>query len=103
MLCPQCQHENREGARFCSECGAAFPIRCAACGAVAPPGSKYCDCCGEIWEAVEAPASLIDAALELPARLEEAQRQLAMLRLLLARDRAVDEEAPASIPLRRAA
>jgi class 3 adenylate cyclase/tetratricopeptide (TPR) repeat protein len=51
MLCPQCQHENRDGARFCSECGAAFPIRCAACGAVAPPGSKYCDCCGEPFAA----------------------------------------------------
>ncbi|MBW3598862.1 MAG: hypothetical protein KY475_16505 [Planctomycetes bacterium] len=64
---------------------------------------RYCGACGEIWEAVEAPASLMDDLLELPAQLEDARRQLAMLRLLLARDRQNAEESPATLPLRRAA
>ena len=64
---------------------------------------RYCSSCNQVWEAVEAPAELMDDILELPARLEEARRQLAMLRLLLARDRHDAEEAPATIPLRRAA
>jgi class 3 adenylate cyclase/tetratricopeptide (TPR) repeat protein len=46
MQCPQCQHENREGARFCRECGTRFDAVCPACGARIEAGSKYCDDCG---------------------------------------------------------
>src|SRR4029453_14369911 len=37
MTCPRCQAANREGARFCRECGTTFPAVCAACGAAAAP------------------------------------------------------------------
>jgi hypothetical protein len=65
---------------------------------------RYCEQCGEIWDSVEAPARLVDDLLEVETRLEDYRRQLAMVRLLLARDRHVAEEQPrATIPLRRAA
>lgn len=32
MKCPGCQAENRDGARFCRECGARLEITCTACG-----------------------------------------------------------------------
>jgi hypothetical protein len=65
---------------------------------------RYCASCGEIWESVEAPLSVLEEHLQLHSKLEEARRQLAMLRLLLARDRHFEEDdAVKTIPLRRAA
>jgi hypothetical protein len=65
---------------------------------------RYCERCGEIWESIEAPAALLDDLLQLPIKLEEARRQLAMLRLLLARDRHdAEDDVVKTIPLRRAA
>jgi class 3 adenylate cyclase/predicted ATPase len=46
MNCFRCQAENREGARFCRECGALFAAVCASCGATVEAGSKFCDHCG---------------------------------------------------------
>src|SRR5213596_1722947 len=46
MRCPQCQHENRAGAKFCSACGAKLDLRCPACGTVNEPGATFCDHCG---------------------------------------------------------
>jgi Double zinc ribbon len=44
--CPQCQHENPPGARFCNGCGARAELACAGCGQVNPPGSRFCNGCG---------------------------------------------------------
>jgi tetratricopeptide (TPR) repeat protein len=44
--CPQCQHENPPGARFCSGCGARAELACAGCGQVNPPGSRFGNGCG---------------------------------------------------------
>ena len=46
MKCPRCQADNREGARFCRECGATFVAVCAGCGAQIEGGSRFCDTCG---------------------------------------------------------
>jgi len=46
MKCPKCQFENREDAKFCSECGHKFELKCPDCGAVHRPGAKFCDECG---------------------------------------------------------
>ena len=46
MTCTRCQAANRDGARFCRECGATFAAICAACGAKVEAGSKFCDSCG---------------------------------------------------------
>ena len=47
MRCSACGSENRPGARFCNECGAALAAVCAACGQGNPPGSRFCDTCGQ--------------------------------------------------------
>ncbi|HWD65691.1 MAG TPA: adenylate/guanylate cyclase domain-containing protein [Solirubrobacteraceae bacterium] len=46
MNCPNCQAENKEGAKFCSECGTPLALRCPRCGAGHRPGQKFCDECG---------------------------------------------------------
>jgi hypothetical protein len=46
MTCARCQAANRDGARFCRECGATFVAVCAGCGAKVEAGNKFCDSCG---------------------------------------------------------
>jgi class 3 adenylate cyclase/tetratricopeptide (TPR) repeat protein len=46
MTCPRCHAENREGRRFCAECGASLALACPACGFSNEPGEKFCGGCG---------------------------------------------------------
>src|SRR5438046_9894985 len=46
MLCPSCGTENREGRKFCAECGTALALACSACGAANEPGERFCGECG---------------------------------------------------------
>jgi len=46
MECPKCQFGNREGAKFCNECGHEFQLICPDCGSINRVGSKFCDECG---------------------------------------------------------
>lgn len=46
MQCPQCQTENREGRRFCADCGAPLAVPCPECGFTNEPGEKFCGGCG---------------------------------------------------------
>ena len=46
MNCPSCQHDNREGRRFCAQCGASLPLACASCGFGNDPGDLFCGGCG---------------------------------------------------------
>ena len=46
MQCPRCQHDNREGRRFCSKCGAALAAACSSCGFTNEPGDEFCGGCG---------------------------------------------------------
>jgi hypothetical protein len=56
MKCPECQFDNREGAKFCSECGHKFKLSCPKCGASIRASSKFCDECGHnLSEPKEAP------------------------------------------------
>jgi class 3 adenylate cyclase/tetratricopeptide (TPR) repeat protein len=55
MKCPRCDAENREGARFCRECGATFGAVCSSCGAKVEAGSKFCDSCGTPLTAASTP------------------------------------------------
>ena len=47
MRCPNCQSENREGRRFCSECGASLNLACPSCGFSNEAGEKFCGGCGQ--------------------------------------------------------
>ena len=46
MQCPSCRHDNPQGAKFCSECGAALHQSCPSCGKAASPNAKFCAECG---------------------------------------------------------
>jgi hypothetical protein len=46
MQCPRCRAENREGRRFCGECGVSFALRCPSCGFVNEGSEKFCGGCG---------------------------------------------------------
>src|ERR1700751_4678241 len=46
MRCTKCATENREGRKFCAECGAPLNARCASCGAENEPAEKFCGECG---------------------------------------------------------
>jgi class 3 adenylate cyclase/very-short-patch-repair endonuclease/tetratricopeptide (TPR) repeat protein len=46
MQCPRCQAENRQGRRFCAECGASLASPCPSCGFSNEPGEKFCGGCG---------------------------------------------------------
>ena len=46
MQCPRCHAENREGRRFCGECGLSFASTCASCGFLNEGGEKFCGGCG---------------------------------------------------------
>ncbi|HUH64875.1 MAG TPA: adenylate/guanylate cyclase domain-containing protein [Syntrophales bacterium] len=47
MKCPHCQFKNREGAKFCKECGRKLELQCTQCGATNQASSKFCDSCGQ--------------------------------------------------------
>ena len=46
MKCPRCERENREGRRFCAECGASLAFACPSCGFSNEPGENFCGGCG---------------------------------------------------------
>ena len=46
MQCPQCQHDNPTGVKFCGECGTRLELVCSCCGVANPPGNKFCHECG---------------------------------------------------------
>ena len=49
VLCPKCNFQNPQTAKFCSNCGAslqAVGITCPKCGTSNPAGTKFCSNCG---------------------------------------------------------
>jgi len=55
MKCLSCQFDNREGAKFCKECGGKLEAACPSCGHTYTPGDKFCDECGHNLALVEEP------------------------------------------------
>ena len=47
MQCPRCHAENREGRRFCGECGLSFASTCPSCGFLNEGTEKFCGGCGK--------------------------------------------------------
>ena len=57
MKCPKCQTDNKEGAKFCIECGYKFELKCPQCGHPLPPPAKFCEECGyQLSKLKEAPS-----------------------------------------------
>jgi class 3 adenylate cyclase/tetratricopeptide (TPR) repeat protein len=57
MKCSECQFDNREGVKFCEECGAKLDLECPRCKMKIPPGRKFCGECGhKLTEPSKAPA-----------------------------------------------
>src|SRR5215467_12675792 len=46
MKCSKCGADNREGQRFCTQCGSPLTAKCPRCGAATEPGEKFCGACG---------------------------------------------------------
>src|SRR5262249_40458084 len=57
MKCPRCERENREGRRFCAECGASLAFACPSCGFSNEPGENFCGGCGARLGAPAVPAA----------------------------------------------
>ncbi|GAH17498.1 unnamed protein product, partial [marine sediment metagenome] len=73
MKCPKCQAENREGVRFCEECGAKMEIKCPSCSAFIPLGKNFC---GECGHSLTLPSKPTPKALSFDEKLEKIQRYL---------------------------
>lgn len=57
MKCSKCQHENREGAKFCKKCGNKLELICPSCGHPYQADSIFCDECGHtLTKLKEAPS-----------------------------------------------
>jgi class 3 adenylate cyclase len=47
VRCSACNNENREGRRFCAQCGASLALACPSCGAAYEAGERFCGDCGK--------------------------------------------------------
>ena len=56
MRCAKCGSDNREGRKFCAECGASLAPKCSKCGAVNEPNEKFCGECGTVLTRSAEPA-----------------------------------------------
>jgi DNA-binding NtrC family response regulator len=69
LKCPKCKVDNREGAKFCLECGKSLVLLCPQCGNILPIVAKFCDECGEKSEEfVSGRTNLVPAVLQRMSR-----------------------------------
>ncbi len=57
MRCSDCGHDNRDSARFCSQCGQQLARACARCGNELGARARFCDACGTAVDAAATPAA----------------------------------------------
>ena len=89
MQCPRCHAENREGRRFCGECGLSFACACSSCGFLNEGGEKFCGGCGRaLIFSTEAkfsspqaytPKHLVEKILTSKSALEGERKQVTVL------------------------
>ncbi len=92
MQCPRCRAENREGRRFCGECGLSFASTCPSCGFLNEGSEKFCGGCGRSLRAAPpaaqsrfsspqtyTPKHLADKILTSKAALEGERKQVTVL------------------------
>jgi class 3 adenylate cyclase len=68
MRCSKCRTDNREGRKFCAQCGVPLKAVCPSCGVENEPGEKFCGECGTAFavNAVPAATSSTQAASAAP-------------------------------------
>ncbi|HYY16735.1 MAG TPA: zinc-ribbon domain-containing protein, partial [Gammaproteobacteria bacterium] len=71
MQCPRCQCDNREGAKFCEECGTRLVLACPHCGHEVGPHAKFCSECGRNLVQTPAAAHLASPLSYTPRHLAE--------------------------------
>ncbi len=64
MKCPNCKANNLVTGRFCTQCGARFPIICPRCGGSIVAGSEFCGECGANLSTVALPQSSHDVSAD---------------------------------------
>jgi class 3 adenylate cyclase/tetratricopeptide (TPR) repeat protein len=89
MTCPQCHAENRDGLRFCEDCGSRLTLACSQCGGELAPGKRFCGSCGAPAGAESAtrtpapesytPKHLAEKILISKAALEGERKQVTVL------------------------
>jgi class 3 adenylate cyclase/tetratricopeptide (TPR) repeat protein len=62
MQCARCQAHNRDGRRFCGECGAALALVCPTCSFANEGGERFCGGCGAPLGTTAQPAVLATPA-----------------------------------------
>jgi ribosomal protein L40E len=74
LICPKCQAENPEDARFCEQCGASLERTCPACGDEVGPTARFCKGCGHsLTEPAPTPTP---TELSFDEKLDKIQRYL---------------------------
>ena len=73
MKCPKCGSENREGVKFCEECGVKLEFVCPACNAKIPLDKKFC---GECGSKLGLPTEPAPKELSFDEKIEKIQRYL---------------------------
>jgi class 3 adenylate cyclase/tetratricopeptide (TPR) repeat protein len=72
VQCPRCRAENREGRRFCGDCGLPLDSTCPACGFLNDGSEKFCGGCGRSLTSLAAAAGP-----KLPSTQSHTPRHLA--------------------------
>ena len=76
MQCPSCGYENREGRKFCADCGAALENRCPSCGARNESDEKFCGDCGAALAAPLQPAAAPEPPVDVPTSFANGRYQV---------------------------
>ena len=77
MRCSKCGADNREGRKFCTNCGTPLLAACPKCGATVEPDEKFCGECGTaLGDAVPAAA---EGSQSLTAPADGERRHLTIL------------------------
>lgn len=70
MKCPRCQAQNREGVRFCEQCGNRLMVTCPSCGGEISVDKKFCGSCG-VPVALPPPSQFVRPETYTPKHLVE--------------------------------